>query len=109
MNDTNPPEEESIDKDIVDISDHRETAALSIGVRIALILVGWLVLFVGIAGLVLPGLQGILTILLAAAILSAASDRVHSWTKRVLNRWPALTIKLDAFRNRLLVRLSRRK
>jgi hypothetical protein len=81
----------------------------SLGIRITLILVGWLVLMVGIAGLVLPGIQGIITILLGAAILSAASDRVHSWVNRALSRWPSLAKKMDTLRHRLLIKLSRHK
>ena len=92
-----------------DATQRSRTEPLALGVRIALILVGWLVLLVGIAGLVLPGLQGILTILLGAAILSAVSDRVHAWTNKALGRWPTLTVKLDALRHRLLVKLTRRK
>ena len=100
---------EQQDERIADPAKVSDTQPLSIGARIVLILVGWLVLLVGLAGLVLPGIQGIITILLGAAILSAASDRVHSWTKTALSRWPWLTVKLDALRHRLLVKLSRRK
>ncbi len=90
-------------------SERLEPETLSVGVRIVLILVGWMVLLVGIAGLVLPGLQGILTILLAAAILSAASSRVHVWMNRALRRWPALSTRMESLRHKLLTSLSRRK
>lgn len=61
---------------------------LSLVTRIALPVLGWLLVALGIAGLVLPGLQGILTIALGMAILSLTSKtmlRLLRWTFRP---WP---------------------
>ncbi len=77
-------------------------------VRVALVLLGWTLILIGIAGLVLPGLQGVLTILAGLALLSVASNRVHRWLQRLLQRWPGLRRRLDRFRRRLHRRLSRK-
>lgn len=81
---------------------------LSLTVRIVLIIIGWAVLLVGIAGLLLPGIQGILTIIAGAAILSVASDRVHRWLHRALRRWPKMRARLDSFHHKLHSKLSRK-
>ncbi len=47
---------------------------LPLWVRILVLVVGWIVVLIGIAGLVLPGIQGIATIVAGAAILSVASE-----------------------------------
>ncbi|MGB3564071.1 MAG: PGPGW domain-containing protein [Thermoanaerobaculia bacterium] len=82
---------------------------LHIGVRIVLLGVGWVMLAVGFAGLLLPGLQGILTILLGAAILSVASEKVHRALKALLQRWPKVSERLDHFRHSLHDKLTRHK
>lgn len=81
---------------------------LSLTVRIALHFIGWAVLLVGIAGLVLPGIQGIITIIAGAAILSVASDRVHRWLQLALQRWPKMRERLDNLRHKLHSKLSRK-
>lgn len=83
--------------------------SLHIGVRIVLLALGWVVLVVGFAGLLLPGLQGILTILVGAAILSVASERVHRALKGLLQRWPRVSERLDSFRHALHDKLSRHR
>lgn len=83
--------------------------SLHIGVRIVLLALGWVVLVVGIAGLLLPGLQGILTIIIGAAILSVASERVHRALKALLQRWPRISDRLDRFRHSLHDKLTRHK
>ena len=86
----------------------RRLPHLPLALRVALHLLGWVVLALGVAGLVLPGLQGILTIVAGAAILSVASDRFHSWLHQALGRWPRVRERLDRFRQRLHDKLSRR-
>ena len=88
---------------------HPHLPSLHIGVRVVLLALGWVVLVVGIAGLLLPGLQGILTIIIGAAILSVASDRVHRALKTLLQRWPKVSARLDRFRHALHSKLSRHK
>ncbi len=61
---------------------------LSRGARLILLVAGWLMVLLGVAGLVLPGLQGILTLLFGAAILSLVSQQVHAWLRRGFRPWP---------------------
>ena len=76
--------------------------------RLVLLAVGWLILLVGVAGLALPGIQGVLTILVGAAILSIASETVYRLLKRLLHgRFPRLWHRLDGFRERWRERLAR--
>ncbi len=69
--------------------------------RILLFVAGWTVLLVGVAGLVLPGIQGILTILLGAAILSLVSETIYRLLRRLLARWPWLMEPFDRWRQKL--------
>src|SRR5215210_8186527 len=63
---------------------------LPLWLRIVVLLVGWIVLLVGVAGLVLPGIQGIATIVIGAAILSVASELAYEWMRKGLRRWPSV-------------------
>lgn len=88
----------------------RQHAPLALWVRLLLLGLGWFLLLVGVAGLVLPGIQGILTMLLGAAILSIASETVYRLLKRLLHdRWPGMWSRLDRFRERWRARLARRR
>jgi hypothetical protein len=80
---------------------------LSFAVRLLLFALGWLLVLIGIAGLALPGIQGILTILIGASVLSVASQAVHRLLRRALRRWPALLSRLDRLRDKVHDRLSR--
>lgn len=73
--------------------------------RLWLLALGWVLLVVGLAGLVLPGIQGILTLLLAAAVLSLASHRVHELLRRVFRGWPAGWRRLLRLRRRVAQRV----
>ncbi len=84
---------------IQDPSPHRPP--LAAWKRILLFVVGWTVLLVGVAGLVLPGIQGILTILIGAAILSLVSETVYRLLRRLLHRWPWLMEHIDRWRHKL--------
>lgn len=83
-------------------------APLPIGVRLLVLFVGGLLILIGFAGLVLPGIQGILTIVLGAAILSLASDWVYKLQMRILNRWPKISERIERFRHRVHDWLSRK-
>jgi len=82
---------------------------LSVGVRVLLFVVGWTLLLIGILGLALPGIQGVLTIAVGAAVLSLVSESVYRGLKRLLRRWPGLMERVDGFRARLHGWLSRRR
>jgi hypothetical protein len=75
--------------------------------RVVVLLVGWIVLLVGVAGLVLPGIQGVLTILLGAAILSVASELAHRWMRQALRRWPKVWDRIEGFRDKIHDKLHR--
>jgi sulfite exporter TauE/SafE len=80
---------------------------LPLWLRVTVLVVGWLVLLVGVAGLVLPGIQGIATIVAGLAILSVASELAHRWMRRSLQRWPKLAARVERFRDKLHARLDR--
>ncbi len=80
---------------------------LPIALRILLFVVGWVLLLVGVAGLVLPGLQGCLTIALAAAILSLVSEGAYRGLRRAFRGWPRgwrRVVRLRAWLERKLTR-----
>jgi len=75
--------------------------------RVAIFVLGWLLILVGIAGLVLPGIQGIATILVGAALLSLDNELVYRGLRRLLARWPKAWHRLEGFRERAHERLHR--
>lgn len=86
----------------------RRFRALPWKTRAVLATVGVLLLLLGVAGLFLPFLQGILFLLLAAAILSLTSERVYGWLRGlVAHRWPGAWRRVERFRTRVLWRFRR--
>jgi hypothetical protein len=73
---------------------------LSMAVRVGIFIVGWLLILVGVAGLVLPGIQGIATILVGAALLSLDNELVYRGLRRLLARWPRVWRKVEHFREK---------
>ena len=75
--------------------------------RVILLVAGWILLVLGIAGLVLPGLQGIFTLVLAGAVLSL----VEPWSLKLLRpffkRWPDGWRRLLRLRRRIYRHLER--
>jgi hypothetical protein len=80
---------------------------LPLGWRIGIFIAGWALILIGVAGLVLPGLQGILTILLGAALLSLDNELVYRGLRRALVRWPRAWQRVERFRARAHARLHR--
>lgn len=76
--------------------------------RIGFFVVGWTLVAVGLAGLVLPGIQGVVTILAGLSVLSVVSRTAHGWTRQVLRRWPGLRRKMERLRWRLRQRFGGR-
>lgn len=56
--------------------------------RIIAGVLAWILLIVGLAGLVLPGLQGVLTLALSATFFSLTSPRVHEGLRWAFRPWP---------------------
>lgn len=86
----------------------RRRPQLSPVTRIVLIIAGWVLVLLGIAGLVLPGLQGVLTLLLAAAVLSLVSNRALGLMRWCFRPWPKGWRRLLLLRRRIAVWLEQR-
>lgn len=78
---------------------------LPTGWRVFFIASGWLLVLLGIAGLALPGIQGVLTILAGAALLSAASETAFWLLRSAFRRWPRGWRRLERIRRRIYRRL----
>lgn len=87
----------------------RRLPPLPVSIRITLWLVGWILVLVGIAGLALPGIQGVLTIFLGAAVLSLVSELIYEWLAALLHRWPGVWRRIEGIRLRIHRRLHRRR
>lgn len=74
---------------------------LSLGTRVLTFIVGWSLLLIGVAGLALPGIQGVLTILIGAAVLSIASETVYRLLRRLFRRWPSGWRRVSGFRRKI--------
>lgn len=68
--------------------------------RVGLIVCAVLLLLVGVAGLFLPGLQGIVTILAGVALLSLVSSNADRFLRWSLGPWPKALDKVEAARER---------
>ena len=77
--------------------------------RAGLLTLGGVLIAIGIAGLVLPGIQGILTIVAGLVVVSLGSHTVHRWTRRGLRRWPPALDTYERMRRKLRRRLRRRR
>jgi hypothetical protein len=80
-------------------------AHLPTGWRVFFTAAGWILVLIGIAGLALPGIQGVITIIGGAALLSASSETAYWWTRRAFSRWPWGWRKLERTRRRIYRRL----
>ncbi len=79
---------------------------LPVWVRVLVLIAGWTLILIGIAGLFLPVLQGGLSLVLGFALLSIASQTVHLWLRRWMGRWPGAWRRLEKFRRRLHNRID---
>ena len=61
---------------------------LSVGARVSLLILGWTLIVLGLLGLVLPGLQGVLTLVLGAAALSLVSRATLNALRYLFKPWP---------------------
>jgi uncharacterized membrane protein YbaN (DUF454 family) len=63
--------------------------------RLAVLLLGWGFILLGIAGLFLPVLQGILFLLIGLIILSSEYVWAHKLLQRLRQRFPSVSRKAD--------------
>lgn len=68
--------------------------------RIVTHIVGWMFILVGIAGLVLPILQGILFILVGLFVLSSVSPWASNLLDKVRKRFPRVMNQVDLARSK---------
>lgn len=68
--------------------------------RVGLIVCAVLLLIVGVAGLVLPGIQGIVTIVAGVALLSLVSTNAERLLRWSLGRWPTFLDKVEQTREK---------
>ncbi len=73
---------------------------MPLGIRIAIFVVGWLLILIGVAGLVLPGIQGVFTIVVGAALISLDNELVYRGLRRVFQRWPKVWDRIEGFREK---------
>ena len=85
----------------------RQLPPLPFRVRVGVFLVGWVLILVGVAGLVLPGIQGVLTIVTGAALLSLDNELIYRLLRSVLARWPTIWAKVERLRHRIHDKLHR--
>jgi len=78
---------------------------LSPGWRFFLLAAGWLLIVVGVAGLALPGIQGVLTIALGGALLSMASETAYWVLRWAFRRWPRGWRRIETMRRKLYRRI----
>ena len=82
------------------LSPENRRPPLPLGVRIAIFVIGWLLILIGVAGLVLPGIQGVFTIVVGAALISLDNELVYRGLRRVFQRWPKVWDRIERFREK---------
>ena len=83
--------------------------ALSPSARILLLVLGWTLIVLGLAGLVLPGLQGVLTLILGAAALSLVSRSMLNALRYLFSPWPRAWRTVLRTRRRVQYWIGRRR
>jgi hypothetical protein len=88
-----------------------EHVSFPMWLRVGLIVCALLLLVVGVAGLVLPGIQGIVTIVAGVALLSLVSANADRFLRWSLGPWPRILDKVEEMRERSrgwLLRIAQR-
>jgi uncharacterized membrane protein YbaN (DUF454 family) len=80
----------------------------TIAKRMALLLVGWAFVLLGLAGLFLPLLQGVLFLLIGLIILSSEYAWAHKLLQRLRHRFPGVARKADEAQVRAVGWMRRR-
>ncbi len=86
-----------------------DVPALSPSARILLLTLGWTLIVLGLAGLVLPGLQGVLTLILGAAALSLVSRSMLNALRYLFSPWPKAWRAVLRTRRRVQYWIGRKK
>lgn len=68
--------------------------------RVVKLTLGWIFIVLGVAGLVLPFLQGILFLALGATLLAQESAWAHDKLQKVRRRYPRASAMLDRAQER---------
>ena len=84
-----------------------DTAPKSVFIRIALLILGWILIILGIAGLFLPILQGVLLIVAGLWVLSLESKTARRLLEKLRHKFPRIDAKLTAWQSRWHARLDR--
>ncbi len=69
--------------------------------ELGLLVAGWIFILVGIAGLLLPFLQGIIFIMIGLAILSSRSKTIQRFLKYLEERYPQQYDRVQALREKV--------
>lgn len=75
--------------------------------RALILVVGWLFILLGIAGLFLPILQGILFLLIGLFILSSEYVWAHNLLQKLRQRFPRLSAQFDAAKQKAEEKMRR--
>ena len=70
--------------------------------HIALLLIGWFFIGLGILGLFLPVLQGVLFIMIGLAILSTRSEQIKRLLKHLEDRYPRHHERVVVWREKII-------
>ena len=98
---TNPVDEEDRVASVDGPEADPALSPLSTLSRLMLLVAGWLLILIGIAGLILPGIQGIVTIVAGTAVLSLASEIAYRIMHRALGRWPQTWSRIERLREKV--------
>lgn len=74
---------------------------LPFGWRLFFLASGWVMVIIGVAGLALPGIQGLLTIAAGLALLSVASETAYWGLRWAFRRWPRGWRRIERMRRKL--------
>lgn len=77
-----------------------EHVAFPVWMRVGLIVCAVVLLIVGVAGLVLPVIQGVVTIVAGVALLSLVSSTANRFLRWSLGPWPKILDKVEHMRGR---------
>lgn len=69
--------------------------------RIAILVIGWGLVAVGVVGLFVPILQGVLLIMLGLYLLSRESRTARGWLRKLQRRYPKTHAKMKRIKDTL--------